>query len=445
MFQGDEESERHNAAPFGFEPSEIDAVLLTHAHLDHCGRLPLLVQRGFRGRIFATAATRQLARLVLLDAAAIAEEDAARARRSRLRHGEEDGAGQPLYSTLDVFDTMDQFAPAVRYGAAFEVVPGVRATYVDAGHLLGSASVRLELEHDGRKRSVTFSGDIGNPGRELLPDPTLPPPSDLVVMECTYGDRQHRPYAESVEELLDAIHATFRRGGNVIIPTFALERTQELLYVLHRAVERGRLAPSTQVFLDSPMAISATRIFARFPEAFRPPVAKLLRSGGDPFAVPGLHMTREVAQSRMINAITGGAIIMAGSGMCTGGRVLHHLRRHLWRRESAVVFVGFAAEGTLGRQIIDGAERVEIFGETIPVRARIHTINGFSAHADRDALLAWQHEVGPAETVLVHGEHEVMRTFARALRKAGARAVHMPRRGERLRLDDAEPGEASHG
>jgi metallo-beta-lactamase family protein len=252
---------------------------------------------------------------------------------------------------------------------------------------------------------VLFSGDLGANGRPLLRDPARPPDADVVVMETTYGDRAHKGLEPSVAELYAAIRDTFKRGGNVIIPTFALERAQELLFCLREGVQDGHLPAAMQVFLDSPMAISATEIFRRHPEGYEPEVKELFANGGDPFALPGLHFTRETAESMALNRIGGGAVILAGSGMCTGGRVLHHLKHNLWRSDSSIVFVGFAAHGTLARRIIDGAPAVRIFREDIPVRAKIHTIGGFSAHADRNELLAWWQATGdPDLTVLVHGD-----------------------------------------
>jgi metallo-beta-lactamase family protein len=413
LYQGGRRIEEENRQPFGFEPSEIDYLLLTHAHLDHCGRIPLLTARGFRGEIITTAASRELARLVMLDAAGLQEEEAewlnrkARSRQDRLH------SVQPLYTVLDALDSMDRFGRVARYDRPIEICDGVRATFLDAGHILGSASVFLELNEGGRQRSLLFSGDLGANGRRLLRDPARPPSADLVVMETTYGDRVHKPLQPSVTELNDAIRETFARGGNVIVPTFALERAQELLFCLREAVEGGGLPASMQVFLDSPMAISATEIFRRHPDCYEPEVEALFRDGRDPFALPGLHFTRETAASMALNRIAGGAVILAGSGMCTGGRVLHHLKHNLWRNDSSVVFVGFAAHGTPARRIIDGATSVRIFREDIPVRARIHTIGGFSAHADRDELLAWWRAAGnPVRTVLVHGDAEAMQSFA---------------------------------
>ena len=430
LFQGGSELEA-NRRPFGFDPAEIDAVLLTHAHLDHCGRLPLLVAEGFRGTVHATDATRDLARLVLLDAAHIHEEDARRRARRAARRGERE-VPPPLYRMIDAFDAMDRFAPGVRYGEAVEVVPGIRAIWFDAGHILGAGSILLELEEDGRRRRVVFSGDIGSPGRPIVRDPQPVPPADLVVMESTYGDRNHRSLASSVEELLEAIRATFARGGNVIVPTFALERAQELLFHLRVAVERGELPAAMPVFLDSPMAISATEIYRRHPECFDAQTAALFEGGRDPFALPGLQATREVAESMAINRIAGGAVILAGSGMCTGGRVLHHLRQHLWREASSIVFVGFAARGTLAREIVDGAASVQLFGENIPVRAHVYTIGGFSAHAGRDELLAWRRSIeGARTTVLVHGEESAMARLAGAL---APDEVRQPRLHEEIEI-----------
>jgi len=412
MYQGDRELDEQNSGPFGFEPADIDFVLLTHAHLDHCGRLPLLVKRGFQGEIITTAATRELARIVLLDAAHLQEEEAQyRARKNARRHGS-GKMPEPLYSTLDALQTLEYFGRSARYGVPVSIAPGISATFLDAGHILGSASVLLQLEEDGKKCALGFSGDLGNAGTPLLRDPVPSVGADIVVMECTYGDRLHRSPEASVLELYKAINDTFQRGGNVIIPTFALERTQELLYILREGVKQGQLPHHLPVFLDSPMAISATEVFKRHPDCYDAPVAALFASGHDPFALPGLRATRETAESMAINRINGGAIIMAGSGMCTGGRVRHHLKHTLWREDCSVIFVGFAARGTLARRIIDGATSVDIFGEPIAVRARIHTINGFSAHADRDQLLAWQRKVKPQRTYLVHSEPQAAQAFA---------------------------------
>lgn len=407
LFQGSRELQEENAEPFGFDPASIDVVLLTHAHLDHCGRLPLLAKRGFRGEIVATAATFDLARLVLLDSAHLHDEEA----RHDARHA------APLYTMIDALDAIARFGRAASYGRPIALGRGLNATFLDAGHILGSASILLEAEEGGRLRSILFSGDIGNVGRPLLRSPQTPATADVVVMETTYGDRRHRSFTASVEELQEAVAATLLAHGNVLIPTFALERAQEVLYFLQQGIEGSRLPPSLAVFLDSPMAISATEIFRRHPECWSSTLAERFGAGHDPFRLPGLRLAREGAESIAINRISGGAVIMAGSGMCTGGRIRHHLRNNLWRPAASVIFVGFAAQGTLARRIIDGARSVRIMGEEIPVNARVHTINGFSAHADCEDLLRWHDAVGPTEaTFLVHGEPAAMDAFAGKLR-----------------------------
>jgi metallo-beta-lactamase family protein len=414
LHQGSRALNLENAEPFGFDAAAIDCVLLTHAHLDHCGRIPLLSKRGFKGPIITTAASRELANLVILDSAYLQESEAAHDARAAGRSGVR--AAPPLYTMIDATNALHQFSKVVEYEKPVEIAPGIRATFFNAGHILGSASVFLEIDEGGKKRSVLFSGDIGNADRPLLQPPRTPASAQAVVMESTYGDRNHRPYRDSVEELYAAIAATFARGGNVVIPTFALERAQEILYILRQGIETNRLPPSTPVFVDSPMAISATQIFERYPDCYSPAIAELFRQGKDPFALPALHFTRDRAESVAINQVKGGAIIMAGSGMATGGRVVHHLRHNLARPEAGVIFVGYAAPGTLARRIIDGAKHVAIFGEQVQVRAAIHTVNGFSAHADQTELIAWrQRMTGLETTFIVHGEVPMMHTLATKL------------------------------
>lgn len=432
LYQGGRAIEEENAESFGFEPAEVDFLLLTHAHLDHCGRIPLLVARGFRGEIITTSASRELARLIMLDAAGLQEEEAEWLNKKARRRQNRAHEVAPLYTVLDALNSLDYFGRTARYGQPLDLGPGIRATFIEAGHILGSASIHFELEENGSRRGVLFSGDLGASGRPLLRDPAKPPVVDVVVMETTYGDRAHKPLEPSIAELYGAIVDTFKRGGNVIIPTFALERAQELLFCLREGVESGALPASMQVFLDSPMAISATEIFRRHPDCYEPETKELFTNGQDPFDLPGLHFTRETSASMALNRIGGGAVILAGSGMCTGGRVLHHLKHNLWRSDCSVIFVGFAAHGTPARRIIDGATMVRIFREEIPVRAHIYTIGGFSAHADRNELLAWWQATGnPAKTVLVHGDEEAMQAFAASL---GDAAVVMPALHETVTL-----------
>jgi metallo-beta-lactamase family protein len=429
-YQGSRALEAENADGFGFDPASIDVLVLTHAHLDHCGRIPLLVKRGFKGEIVSTAATRDLTRIVLMDAAHLQEEEHRRALRIAARRGEPETAPPPLYTLIDALSAFDRFGRVIKYRSPVDLVPGVRATFHNAGHILGSASVRLEVEENGARRVVVFSGDIGNPGRPLLADPDAPQGADAVVMESTYGDRDHRSLDDSLEEFYEALNASLSAGGNVVIPTFALERAQELLFWLRDGVERNLLSPALHVFLDSPMAISATQIFEKYPADLAAPAADLLRRGIDPLRPPGLRFTRETAESEALNRIVGGAILMAGSGMCTGGRVVHHLRHNLGRPNASVIFVGFAGVGTLAREIIDGARTVRIFDEPIRVRAKIYTINGFSAHAGQTELIDWRARVGAKRTFLTHGEPPAMTALAA---KLGGEVV-CPRLGEAFEI-----------
>ena len=428
LFQGSDALEGENAHAFAFDPASIDFVLLTHAHLDHCGRLPLLVRRGFRGEIIATGPTRELTRLVLTDAASLQEEEAKA--RSRKFHD----VATPLYTIEDAFHAMDFFGRRAEYGRSIELAPGLAVRFIDAGHMLGSASVVVETGQ-GASRRIVFSGDIGNPGRPLLRDAEPPPAADVVVMESTYGDRDHRSTADSVVELIGAVADRIERGGNVVIPTFALERAQEILYHLADGIRDGILPRTLPVFLDSPMAISATETFARYPEFLGEAARRRLESGGDLFGLPTLRLTRETADSMALNRIKGGAVILAGSGMCTGGRVRHHLRYNLWRKNAGVIFVGYAARGTPARRIIDGAETVRLFGEDVRVQARIWTINGFSAHAGQHGLLDWLAHASPKKAVLVHGEAERgLSALASRVEALGIACV-VPSQGQTLALD----------
>ena len=425
MFQGGHELHEDNAGPFGFDPASVDILLLTHAHLDHCGRIPLLLKRGFRGEIVSTAATRDLARLVLMDSAHLHEEEA----RRRKRHGHKVG---PLFDTVDALDAIELFGRKAEYGKPLEIGAGITATFFDAGHILGSASILLAAVDGGRRRRILFSGDIGPDERPLLDPPTPPGGVDVVVMETTYGDRDHRSLDASTEELYQAINDADSRGGNVIIPAFALERAQELLFFLREGMHAKKIRSSLQVFLDSPMAISATKLFERHPEAMKSEISKMLRSGQDPFKLPDLHFVREASESMALNRVRSGAVLMAGSGMCTGGRVRHHLRHNLAHSDCSIIFVGFAAEGTLARIIVNGAKSVKLFGHDVPVRAHIHTINGFSAHAGRKELLNWHRHTGaPEVTFLIHGETGARESFAKAL--SGTR-VEMPKQHQSFEL-----------
>lgn len=434
LYQGTRELVEENSEPLGFDPAEIDVLLLTHAHLDHCGRIPLLVKQGFKGEILATSATRELAKIVLLDSAHLHEEEAEHEHERARRRGDTPPAA--LYTQTDALLSFDCFKRTIPYDTPLALNDSVTVRFIDAGHIMGSASVVVEVREGAKSRRIVFSGDLGSPGHPIIRDPVPPPEADYVVMETTYGDRLHKSIAESVEELYRAIEESLELGGNVIIPTFALERAQELLYWLREGMEKKRLPRALPVYLDSPMAISATEIMRRHPECFDAATNEHLRQGDGPFCPTTLKFAREAADSMALNDIAGGAVIMAGSGMCTGGRIRHHLKQHLWRKESSIVFVGYAAQGTLARIIIDGAKHVKLFGETIKVRAKVHTINGFSAHADRAELLAWHQSTGkPRTTFLVHGDPDRGLARMAELMAARGQATHTPRLHERVALD----------
>jgi len=403
MFQGLPELEARNAEPFPFDPAEVDWLILTHGHLDHLGLVPRLVREGFQGKGICTVPTRDIAQVMLMDAARIQEE-------------EEDGA---LYTVEDALEALDRLVVSVEYGEGMELGKGVTVRFHDAGHILGAAFVEVQAEG----KTLIFSGDLGNRGKPLVEDPSYPPKADVLVLESTYGDRHHPPVEESVEELRRVIVETLDGGGNVVIPSFALERTQEVLYILFR-LWRERKIPRTKIFLDSPLATQATKIFERYTDRFPEPARKLFHKKENPFDFELLEYTLTKAASKKI-AEEEGVIIIAGSGMCTGGRILYHLRANLPRPECSIVFVGYQAEGTLGRAILDGASVVEILGSPVPVRAGIWRIEGLSAHADQGILVDWTMHADPSQVFLVHGEPQALGTLASRLTDHGY-SVHIP-------------------
>ncbi len=425
-----------NWEPFPFAPDTLDAVLLTHAHLDHCGLLPKLVREGFSGPIYCTAATAEIARIILLDSAKIQEEDAEFKRERHRREGRKGPYPEvPLYSVDDARACLPQLFP-VRYEETMELADGVSATFHDAGHILGSSMVKMNVARNGERRSLLFSGDVGRWDRPILRDPTLFQEADYVLVESTYGDRTHESQETIDERLAEVVNSTVKAGGNIVIPSFALERSQEVLYYLNELLMGDRI-PHLVVFVDSPMAVTVTDVFQQHPELFDEEMTQLIRQRNSPFEFPGLTMVRTVDQSKAINRISGTAMIIAGSGMCTGGRIKYHLVRNISRLESTVLFVGYQAAGTLGRQIVDGAEEVRILGQRHPVRARVAQIHGFSAHADRDELFRWLSglQEPPRQVFVVHGEAEAAGHFAGFLREKTGWNVSVPQYRDEVMLE----------
>ena len=424
-----------NWDPFPVPPASIDTVLLTHAHVDHCGYLPRLVRDGFRGRIVATQVTAEIAAVVLADSAKLQVEDAAFKKK---RHARERRSGPhpevPLYTPEDVETTLPLFEPAA-YGAEIRLGGGLSARFRDAGHILGSASVLVSCGRGAGGRRLVFSGDVGRWDKPLLNDPEPAPDADWLVVESTYGDRVHDHGAPIKDRLAAVIKETRRRRGNIIVPSFALERTQEVLWYLAELLAEDRIQ-HLMVFVDSPMAVRVTDIFERHPEVLDPPMRALLARRSSPFRFPGLKMIRTVDESKSINHISGTVMVIAGSGMCTGGRVKHHLEANLGRPESTVLFVGYQAVGTLGRQLQDGSPEVRLFGKMRPVRARVESIPGFSAHADRDELTRWLSGVqrAPRRVFVTHGEPEAAAAFARHLGERFGWEATVPRYGETVTL-----------
>jgi metallo-beta-lactamase family protein len=425
-----------NWEPFHSRPAELDAVLLTHAHLDHSGLLPKLTKEGFQGRVICTAATADIAKIILLDSAHIQEEDAAYKKKRHMRENRHGPFPEiPLYTVDDAEASLRQF-DAIDYNTPVIVGQGITATFHDAGHVLGSAMIKLEISQNGEKRSIVFSGDIGRWDRPILQDPDVFRKTDYVVMESTYGDREHEGSEDISDELAKIVNSAFNAGGKILVPSFALQRTQEILYYLNQLLMEKRIPPLT-VYLDSPMAIKITEVFKKHSDQFDDEMKELIRQHRSPFDFPGLKMVESVEESKALNAITGTVMIVAGSGMCTGGRIKHHLANNISNPECTVIFVGYQAEGTLGRYILDGAKAVRIHGERRPIRARITQIQGFSAHADRDELLKWLSKLSaePRLIFVTHGEARAAENFKELLEaKTGYRAT-VPTFGEKVRLE----------
>ncbi|MBN1444983.1 MAG: MBL fold metallo-hydrolase [Candidatus Omnitrophica bacterium] len=406
-----------NWEPFPVPPESIDAILLTHAHLDHCGYLPKIVRDGFKGNIFCTEPTAEITRITLLDAGRIQEEDAEKKSRRHIKEGKKGPyPAVPLYTAADAEKVFPLFK-GYPYKTSFDVAEGIRASFHDAGHILGAGMIQLEVEKNGGPKKIIFSGDIGRWDKPVLCDPSLFEEADTVFMESTYGNREHDTEEDAGSRLAEIINITAEAGGNILIPSFAIERTQEILFFLSKFL-REKTIPHLIVFVDSPMAINVTEVFRNFPEYLDDHARSLIKNGRSPFDFPMLKLTRTTDESKSINHIKGSVIIIAGSGMCTGGRIKHHLIQNIFRPESTVAFVGYQAKGTLGREIESKPETVRILGRYYPVKARIESINGFSAHADRNELMRWLKgfKKHPKKIFVVHGEEEATNEFAAFLK-----------------------------
>jgi metallo-beta-lactamase family protein len=431
-FQGGDEN--RTAEPFAFNPSEVDILLLTHAHLDHVGRVPKLVKEGFDGKVIASRATMDLAEVILMDSAKIAEEDYKTALKKAKRTGQEEQVPLPIYSTDDakaVFDLTIQYA---EYNKTMQLTPDVKATFRDAGHILGSATIQLEFVEEGISKSVVFSGDLGGRKDLIMSAPTFVRSADALYIESTYGDRDHRSLKETVEEFKRIVIDTLQNQGNVLIPSFAIERTQEILLLLKQMYYDDEL-PLCKVFLDSPMAIRATQIYTNYHNQLNDSANKLLQRDGTIFEFPYLNYSLKNSDSMLINKEESGCIIIAGSGMCTGGRILHHFKHRLWDPRNSVIFVGYQVQDTLGRQMIEGCDTIQLYHETIKVNARIHMINGFSAHADQSNLLGWISEFERLDKVfLIHGEPDKQTLFKQAIAEKLDKSAHIVEYGEKVYL-----------
>lgn len=433
MFQGRSSEDALNKEAFPFNPSDIDYILLTHAHIDHSGRIPKMYVEGFRGQVIATKATVELCSIMLPDSGHIQEAENEWINRKRIRAGKP--PEKPLYTYQDALNSMSLFK-GVKYGQTFKLTENIKVRFNDAGHILGSSIIELWITENGEEIKVVFSGDLGNKDMPILRDPALIESADYLIVESTYGNRLHKEKKNKVEQFVDIINETIEKGGNVVIPSFAVGRTQEVIYDLNKQREKydSKLDKfmSVTVYVDSPLAISATEVFRNNLDCYDEEARAYIENGDNPLDFPGLKFTRTADESKALNEKNESMIIISASGMCEAGRIKHHLKHNLWRKESTILFVGYQAEGTLGRKLVDGAKRVKIFGEDISVNARIEMIEGFSGHADRDGLLSWIEKINkkPKKIFIVHGEEDAMIEFANHIKEKFKIDAVIPERGE---------------
>ncbi|WP_028315321.1 MBL fold metallo-hydrolase RNA specificity domain-containing protein [Desulfatibacillum aliphaticivorans] len=432
LFQGGKQMEARNWESWGFNPADIDLVIVTHAHIDHIGRIPKLIKDGYKGKIIASPPTIDLAEILLLDSAHIQEMNAEWQTRKNKRRGSKDI--QPLYTTPDAERSLSHFQPQNR-DEMLELNMGVKIRLRNAGHILGSAILEMWIEDDGQEMKIVFSGDIGQPEQLIIKDPYEVFAADFLFMESTYGNRLHKSHEESRQELLEAIKYSYENGEKVVIPAFAVERTQEILYILGE-FHRAGVLPDMPIYLDSPLAIKATEIFRKHKKHYDEEAMAIVQKGFDPLDLPNLKFTPSTAESIAINERPGPAIVMAGNGMCTAGRIKHHLKHNLWRPGSSLVIVGFQAQGTTGRRIVEGASEVKIFRETVAVKAKVHTIGGFSAHADQEDLLRWVGHFAESKPKVfpIHGEPEACKVLAEKIQEKYGLETHVPRWRESILL-----------
>lgn len=437
LVQGSKKMEERNYYEFPFNPQEIDVLLLTHAHIDHSGLIPKLCKKGFKGKIFATTVTKELCEILLPDSAYIQEMEVERKNRKNKRANRP--LLEPIYTMQDAEDCIRQFV-GISYDTKVEVLPGVDAVFRDAGHIIGSAMIELDLE--GQK--IIFSGDIGKENQPIIKDPTFIEKADYIIMESTYGNRFHLQTEDKSVQFARIINRTLRKGGNVIVPAFAIERTQEIIYLLKKLIKSGDI-PAIDVYIDSPLAIKATEIFIKYPNYYDEEAKKMSNGDGNLLEFPSLKFSLSPEESMKLNTIKNNTVIISASGMCEAGRIKHHLKHNLWREECSVVFVGFQAHGTLGRRILDGEKKVRIHGEEIAVNANIERIEGFSAHADQKGLVEWVKNFSskPKKIFLVHGEPESSANLAQILIEETKNEVVIPKLDETFDLEkediDAKP------
>lgn len=432
MFQGGADAEARNQLPDGLDPARLDAVVLTHAHLDHTGRLPLLFKHGYRGPVYATAATVDLAEIILKDSAKLQEQDAIRINRKRERAGQP--PVEPLYGPEHI-EPLREVARELPLHTLTEVASGIRVRGFEAGHLLGSTSLEFTVETGGRRTVVVFSGDLGPTTMPILREFEPMNRADLVFLESTYGDRDHRPYLETVNEFAEIVQTVTAKKGKILVPTFAIGRAQQILYHLAILFREGKIR-RFPVYLDSPMAIEASKVYTRHPELFDEEMRALVGGGLRPLDPSYFRASVTAEDSKRLNEIEGPCVILAGAGMCNGGRILHHLKQNLWRSDTHVLIVGFQGRGSLGRRLIEGEKLVTIHGEPIAVRAQIHTLGGFSAHAGQTELLKWFSTLAPSkpQVVLTHGEDKPRAALAGQLRSRHGLEARCPALGDVIEL-----------